>query len=119
MQIYPAIISKDTSNRPANYSLDDYVKVRIPNFHGPKTSYAYEQVDKSIISNIATEEELPWALVNRGFDNKEFSALSFQDGDIVNVGLENEDINYPIILGFGSRFSYTEDPEVAKNNLLY
>lgn len=121
MQIYPAVISKDTEGKPKSYSLDDYVKVRIPHFHGPKNKDAYSNVDsvtftEDIPKATTGDYSLPWARVNRSLDNRDFSAQDFNEDDLVYVGLENEDVNTPIILGFASRFQYTEDPEVALMN---
>lgn len=119
MQIYTALISKNiTPYTEGDIYLNDHVKVRIPNFHGPKTKEAYSLMpsDIAVTPNIATDDELPWAAVNRGFDNNTFSAQSFNEDDLVSVILLNDSINSPVIIGFASRFSYTEDPNVAENN---
>lgn len=123
MKLYPAIISKNEENAAENMSLDDHVKVRIPAFHGASTDITYNRLldsngNKVEVNAIACgDSSLPWAYLNRGFGDKEFSAQDFNDGDIVYVMLENDDVNTPIITGYASRFLFTEDPETAEANI--
>lgn len=111
MKLYPAIISTYRDSNSELKSSDDYIRIRIPQFHGVK--------DDTNVSNgvkFCEDSSLPFASIQRDFSNKDFSASSFNDGDIVYVMLENDDINTPIITGYASRFTYTTDPEVAKAN---
>lgn len=121
MQIYTGIISKNvTPYTEDDPFLNDHIKVRIPDFHGPKTESAYDLLGEGtkVAISITSDDDLPWATINRGFDNNLWSAQSFNEDDLVFVLLQNGDVNSPIIMGFASRFSYTEDPEIATENYL-
>jgi len=111
LKLYPAIISTYRDSNSELKSPDDYIRIRIPQFHGVK--------DDTNVSNgvkFCEDSSLPFASIQRDFSNKDFSASSFNDGDIVYVMLENDDINTPIITGYASRFTYTSDSEVAALN---
>lgn len=111
MKLYPAIISTYRDSNSELKSPDDYIRIRIPQFHGVK--------DDTNVSNgvkFCEDSSLPFASIQRDFSNKDFSASSFNDGDIVYVMLENDDINTPIITGYASRFAFTLDPVVAAAN---
>ena len=123
MRYYPAVISKNETNLPTNFSLDDYVKVRIPAFHGCSESVAQRMKNSSgeaitISSTMCSDDDLPWAILSRSLDSKDFSATSLNENDLVFVILANDNVNSPIITGFASRFAYTDDPMVAQSNLV-
>lgn len=122
MLLYPAIISADRTNASEYYSPYDYVKVRIPQFHGVESPLAYQNVKDAngnpieISHTFCPEEDLPWAILQRGFSDRYISAECLLPGDIVYVILENNDVNTPIITGYASRFQFTDDPSVAELN---
>ena len=119
MQQYIGIISKNEEGRPLVCNQDDYIRVRVPAIHGPQPTMALTGSKAMLSDRILDDNLLPWALLSRSFENKNFSATELQEGDLVYVIFENDDTTSPIITGYASRYSYTDDMSVANANLLY
>ena len=113
MQQYIGIISKNEEGRPLVCNQDDYIRVRVPAIHGPQPTMALTGSKAMLSDRILDDNLLPWALLSRSFENKNFSATELQEGDLVYVIFENDDTTSPIITGYASRYSYTDDMSVA------
>lgn len=117
MLTYTGMISKNIENPPSEVFLDNYIKVRIPNLHGPKTVEDYSDINISENKQIwVSDENLPWAHVLKPIGTQGTFVASdyFEEDEIVLVQAVNDDLSNLLVLGKLGNFVATSDSQTIE-----